>query len=599
METEDEGQDGKLEELRESRYNWREIWTRFKPFLRPHTKRIVFSAVCIWLVGVAVAVGPLFPKYVIDTAIPARSLWLAFAAAGIFLASQLFRMVFWYLAIRQVFFMQQSIVFELRAKSFSHLQKLCLRFHARHPSGYIYERVFGSSINNIGVFMQEFFQQLATYASGLLSSLAICLWLSPALTGVTLVGAACYVVVARTLSGRIYRKTQLSVEAGMKVVDMIMDKLRGFKTIQAFGIESQVQAEFEGQLWPVMRKSMAAVLESKRFQFVTEGISYLLTAAVLVTGASLVMGKTLPLGTLVAFIGYQGVLVGMIQALANFYGQFMAARAAFDNLFSILDTNSSIVELPNAKMPPSVKGDIEFRDVSFSYGSGPVVLDQLNLKIPYGRTVAILGRSGSGKTTATSLLMRFHDPSAGAILLDGVDIRTLPLQEYRSLFGVVLQDPYLFDTSVAANLRYIKPDASDAELIEVLKAARAWDFVQHMPGGLEAKVGEGGSALSGGQRQRLAIARCLLTDSRFVLLDEATSALDPESEALVNEAVQTLFKNRSVLVIAHRLSTIRHAHELVVFDEGKVVERGTYEQLLAKNGLFHKFHAASGGGTIQ
>ncbi len=570
-------------------YSPAEVIERFWPYVKPHRWRCLLATLLVSLVGVAVALVPLFPKYIIDTAIPAASLKLMLAAAGIFIGVQFLRMVLWFVAMTYVYRIQQSIVFALRAASFAHLQRLCLRFHNEFPSGFLYERVFGNSINLLGNFMQVIFQQLATYVVGLLFSLAVCLYLSPALTLVILAGTIGYVAAARVLSRSIYSKTKESAEAGMQIVNLIMDKLRGHKTIQAFAMEERVQEEFSRQLWPAMMKWMEAVLESMKLSFVTEGLSYVITAVVIVGGAMLVVGGHQPLGTLVAFMGYQGTRIAMIQTMTNVYGQFMSASNAFDQLFTVLDTHSTISEKPGAALPARIDGTLEFRGVTFAYAEKPVLAD-VTFSVRPGQTVALVGRSGSGKTTIANLCLRFYDPSGGSIRLDGQDIRELPLRGYRALFSVVQQDPFLFDTTVAANLRYVKPDASDADLIAILDKACAWEFVKEFPQKLNHRVGEAGGQLSGGQRQRLAIARCMLYPGRFSILDEATSALDPESEQVVRRGFESLRRDRTVIVIAHRLSTIRSADLILVLDNGRLVEQGDYDALLAAGGLFAHLH---------
>ena len=444
------------------------------------------------------------------------------------------------------------------------------------------------------------FSQLAVYVVGLIFSLGFCLYFSPALTLVILAGAIGYVVVAKILSKRIYAKTKDATEAGMHIVSVIMDKLRGHKTIQAFALEDQAQEEFTRQLWPAMVKWLGSTLESMKLNFVTEGLTYTITACVIVGGAWLVIENStkFPLGTLVAFMGYQGTLIGMIQAMTNVYGQTMGARSAFDQLYTVLDTQSSLPERKGAVMPASIEPSLEFRDVSFGY-TNRSVLKNINLIIPAYKTVALVGRSGCGKTTLANLLIRFYDPASGVIFFGGHDIRDLPVREYRMKFGVVLQDPFLFDTTIEANLRCIRPDVTEKELIQVLKYACAWDFINEFPDKLQHKVGEGGSQLSGGQRQRLSIARCMLTNSQCIILDEATSALDPESEQIVQQGLGVLCKNRTVVVIAHRLSTIRNADHIVVMDEGRVMEEGTYTTLLAKNGLFARLHSIATSTTIE
>lgn len=588
----------RLEEIKH--YDWREIGRRFWPLVRPHRWRGLWASLLVGAVGLAVALQPLFAKYVIDEAIPQRSLRLALLAAGVFLAVMFVRMALWFWAMTIVYRIQQDVVFELRATSFAHLQKLCLRFHSQFPSGFIYERVFGNSINTLGNFMQAIFTQLVTYAVGLVFSLGFCLYLSPALTMVILAGGIGYVIAARALSGRIYAKTRESNEAGMHIVNVIMDKLRGHKTIQSFALEDRVQEEFNRQLRPAMRKWLASVLESMKLSFVTEGLGYLITALVIVGGAVLVIRNAghFPLGTLVAFIGYQGALISMISAMTNIYGLAMSARTAFDQLFSVLDTHSTVIERPGAVMPPGLQSRLEFRDVTFAYGETPV-LRNVNLDILAGKTTALVGRSGSGKSTLANLMLRFYDPSGGTILLGGHDIRDLPVRDYRTLFGVVLQDPFLFDTTIEANLRAVQPEVSEAEMIRVLNQAGAWEFIEKFPDRLQHRVGEGGGQLSGGQRQRLALARCMLTRSRIVILDEATSALDPESEKIVQRGLDVLAQGRTVIVIAHRLSTIRHADQIVVMDQGRVVEQGNFDALLERGGHFAGLYAIATSTSTQ
>jgi subfamily B ATP-binding cassette protein MsbA len=336
--------------------------------------------------------------------------------------------------------------------------------------------------------------------------------------------------------------------------------------------------------------------------FVTEGLNYAITALVIVGGAVLVIrgaGQT-SIGVLVAFMGYQATLISMMSSLTNMAGQFMAAKSAFDQLFTILDMPTSPADKAGATLPNPLKGLLSLDHVTFSYepGKDPVLRD-VSITVEPGQTVALVGRSGSGKTTLLNLLMRFYDPDAGAVQLDGHDIRDLPLRAYRSLFGVVLQDPYLFNTSIAANLRYGRPDATDPELVDCLKRAAAWSFVESFPDRLHQRVGEGGGQISGGQRQRLAIARCMLMNRRFVLLDEATSALDPESEVEVQTALRELFKGRTSFIIAHRLSTIRHADRILVMDDGRLAEEGNYDDLLARGGIFQRLHRIATSGNLR
>ncbi|MCL1856941.1 MAG: ABC transporter ATP-binding protein/permease [Kiritimatiellaeota bacterium] len=573
-------------------YTFREILGRMWPLLRPHRLKLVVAGFLVAAVGLAVSLHPLFGKYVVDVAIPAKSMRMAWVAAGIFVATMFVRMGLWYIAMRLVFLTQQDAIFMLRSTSFSHLQRLCLRFHGQFTSGFLYERVFGNSINTLGSFMQSVYTMLVTNIVGLAFSVAFCLYLSPLLTVVIFSGCIFYVITAQRLSTRLYERHRAANEAGMDVVNVIMDKLRGQKTIQAFALEDRAQEELQSQLRPAQRRWMESILESMKLNFATEGLGYLLTAAVTLAGGYLVICRDdrFPLGTLVAFMGYQGMLIGIITAITNMYGQAMSARTAFDQLFTILDTHSTVEDSPGAAMPEAFTPELSFRSVTFGYTDTPVIKD-VTLTIPAGKTVALVGRSGSGKSTLANLMLRLYDPQQGAVCLGGHDIRAMPQRAYRTQFGVVLQDPFLFDTTIEGNMRMVRPDVSEEELLRVLTLSGAWEFVKDMPLQIKSKVGEGGNQLSGGQRQRLAIARCLLTPSRVVILDEATSALDVETEGVVQQGIEALCADRTVVVIAHRLSTIRNAHRIILMDQGRVAEEGTYDELLAKGGLFSRLHS--------
>ncbi len=560
--------------------------------LRPHRKRFILSLLLVSGVGMMVSLGPLFPKYVIDVALVRGSLKLVLLAGGVFLFTQLFRMALWFRAMRLMLWLRESVLFDLRAREFGHLQRMCLRFHHRYPSGYLYEQVFGRSIQSVGQVISILFQQLAWQSSGLVLSLIFCLKLNVPMTGMILLGACGFVVASRKLGPRIRSRTAESIRQSNRMAQYIVDKLRGVRTIQAFGMEERVESEFRDRMWLAQVAGIRAELETINLSFITEGMGYFLTATVVCVGAWLALGSRLPVGSLVAFIGYQGMLIGIIQGLSNVYGQFTQARAGWDQLIAVMDTQSSVVDKPSGPMPQNVAGNLVLRDVHFGYEAQKPVLRGIDLEIPYGQTVALVGRSGGGKTTLANLLMRFYDVDRGQILLDGTDIRQLPLSGYRAQFGVVLQDPYLFDDTIAENLRCARPSAREAEFIEALRQASAWDFVSQLPEQLNYRVGESGNRLSGGQRQRLAIARCLLMHPGFLILDEPTSALDTETEQAIQKALGGLFAGRTSLVIAHRLSTIRNADRILVLDQGQIVEQGTFAQLMEGRGLFWQLQGA-------
>ena len=543
---------------------------------------------------------PLFSKHLIDRAIPDQNIRLAMLIAGAFLMTHFIRISVWYLAIRQILLTQEKITYALRTQGFGHLQRLSLKFHSRYPSGFLFQSIFGMAINTVGGCMQTVFKQLSLYITAIAISVISCLYLSVPMTGVVLLGSLGYVAIVRFASPRIYRKTRMNQEAQNLITEFIVDRLRGTKTIQALAMEGQIQEDFEERLWSAQLKSLQAAKETFKLSITTEWCGYIVTAGIMVVGAYSIFHWDLTLGELVAFMGYQATFTTIVSTLANIYGNISAARAGMDQLFTVMETASHTPEKPGAKMPETITGKIEFRNVTFGYEPDKLVLENLNLKIPAGQTIALVGPSGGGKTTLTNLLLRFYDPDQGQVLLDGQDIRDLPLRPYRALYGVVLQDPYLFNESVRTNMQYANPSATEEQIITALQQAQAWDFVQQFPEGMDHVVGEGGTSLSGGQRQRLAIARCLLRDTRFVILDEPTSALDVESEHAIQQALDTLFENRTVFIIAHRLSTIRRTDRILVIGEGKILQDGTYESLAHTEGPFRRLHQLSMGqsGTI-
>ena len=566
----------------------REIFQRVWPMVRPHIARLSVAASLVMFVGVAVAIGPMPMKYIIDEALPNSNMPLVLLIAGIFLASQITRMGLWYIAQKIVLWTKELLLYQLRSDGFGHLQRLCLRFHNKYPSGFLYDRVFGNSINTLGGFLQICFQQMTVQITGLIFSLTVCFYWSWELTCVILVGASGYVFIARTMSPRIYVKSLAFINEANRIAQYIVDKLRGTKTIQALAMEGRMQDDFEARVWPMQLKALDAQFETMKLGFVTEGMGYIITSVLMVLGSWTVFHWNVKPGVLVAFMGYQGMLIGFVSSLLGVYGQFMSARAGFDQLFTVLGTQPTVVETPGGLMHKPVIGELEFKDVTFAYDT-KVVIRNMSFTIKPGQMVALVGRSGGGKTTISNLMLRFYDPQEGGIFLDGHNIKTLPLREYRALYGVVLQDPFLFDDTIEMNLRCASPLASEEELWAALDRAQA-GFVREFPNKLQHRCGEGGGQLSGGQRQRLAIARCMLLQPKFLILDEATSALDNETESYIQKALENLFENRTAFIIAHRLSTIRQADRVLVFDEGQLVEQGTFKELMAAKGLFHRLH---------
>jgi subfamily B ATP-binding cassette protein MsbA len=315
----------------------------------------------------------------------------------------------------------------------------------------------------------------------------------------------------------------------------------------------------------------------------------ILFTAILYYGGRLVLNNAIALQAS-AFLGYLGIFYNIInpaKALSTSFSNMRKGAAAINRIEEILKTPVTVDDNINGIKLPYFEKSIEFRDVSFAYEDA-VILDKINLTIEKGKTVALVGSSGAGKSTLADLVPRFHDVTGGEVLIDGVNIKEYALQSIRNQMSIVTQEPVLFNDSIANNIRLGKPDATEEEIIKAAKVANAHQFIVHKENGYNTSTGDRGSKLSGGERQRLTIARAVLKNPPILILDEATSSLDTESERLVQDAINNMMQNRTSIVIAHRLSTIRHADEIIVLQKGKIVERGSHEQLLAQNGFYKK-----------
>jgi ATP-binding cassette subfamily B protein len=381
------------------------------------------------------------------------------------------------------------------------------------------------------------------------------------------------------------------------VNSQVQDSLAGIRVVKSFGNEELEREKFEQSNLRFLDSKVSSYRIMGNFRAgnaLFEGLLYL---TVIVSGGFFVANGSLSIADLSIYALYINIFINPIDVLVEFTELFQKGYSGFRRFVEVIETDPEIKDRPGAKRLESVKGNIEYRDVSFSYNEQEKVLEHINIRIKAGETVALVGPSGGGKTTLCSLLPRFYDVTGGSVLIDGNDVRNVTLQSLRSVLGIVQQDVYMFSGSIRDNIAYGKPGATDEEILQAAESAGIHDFISGLPDGYDTYVGERGTRLSGGQKQRIAIARVFLKNPSVLILDEATSALDNESERYIQESLDRLSKNRTTIVIAHRLSTIRNADEIIVIADDGIAERGSHQELLEKNGIYAKYYNMQFDGT--
>jgi ABC-type multidrug transport system fused ATPase/permease subunit len=480
----------------------------------------------------------------------------------------------------------QSIVLAVRRHLFDHLTSLSLRYFSEQRAGWIIARL----TSDVDAVSDVLSQGLATLVSNvlMLSAAIVGLFILDWRLGlVALVVLPPGIVVTRWFQRRSHAafsdvRTRISA-----LTAQIAESVAGMAIVQAFNRERAFQAEFDGLNAAKRESDVVAQKVSSVFFPAIELLGMIATISVLAVGAWLHDGGSLTIGTLIAAVGVLSLIFQPLQELSEIYGQLQAASAAMGKISSVLDAEPELRSRPGAEKLKRIEGRIEFDGVRFAYGRSDV-LHGIDLLVPPGGCIALVGESGGGKSTMARLLGRFYDPREGAVRVDGRDLRDVELEGYRRQLGVVLQDPFLFSGTIADNVRFARPEATDEEVLAVAEAVGVDRVAARLDGGLDHEVREGGAGLSAGERQLISIARALLADPRILILDEATSNIDRPTELLIERALDRLLRGRSSVIIAHRLSTVRRADEILVVDHGRIVQRGTETELLAQDGPFRQ-----------
>lgn len=482
----------------------------------------------------------------------------------------------------------ERVVADIRRAVFSRVIGLSPVFYERIMTGEVLSRITTDTTLIQSIVGSSISVALRNVLM-LLGGLALLALTSPKLTGLVLLLVPAVIVPIVVLGRRLRNLSRENQDWIAASSGNASEALGAVQTVQAFTHEGQSSAAFDTvteKAFDIALKRIAtrAVMTVIVIMLVFSGI-----VGVLWVGALDVRAGVMSIGELVQFVIYSVIVAGSVGALSEIWGELQRAAGATERLAELLQSADQVQDPDEPlALPQPVRGAVAFEGVRFHYPSRPTqsALDGISLSVAPGETVALVGPSGAGKTTIIQLLMRFYDPQAGSVRLDGVDIRELARTDLRSVMALVPQDPVIFATTARENIRFGRPDATDAEIEEAARAAAAHEFITALPLGYETQLGERGVMLSGGQKQRIAIARAILRDAPVLLLDEATSALDAESERAVQRAVEHLSKDRTTLVVAHRLATVRKADRIVVFDKGRIVAEGTHEVLVAQGGLY-------------
>lgn len=540
--------------------------------------------------------GLVFPNFVgrlIDGALSeARSAAaldrIALGLIVIFALQAVFNYLNTYLLVR----VGQGVVADLRKALFAHLLTLPVRFFENRKTGEITSRLTSdaSTVQNaVSGSLVQFINQAITLIGGI-----VIIFITSWKLSLVMLSVVPVVILLASFAGRRLRKLSTQVQDKLAEANANAEEaIVGIRVVQAFTAEQVEVSRYSQRILEALK--LAVRVGSLRAAYFGAGISFATftsLALVIWFGGRLVLAGEMTVGALVSFLFYTFFVAISIASFTGLYATFQETLGASKRIFTLLDEPSEIKAEPPTSSLGEVRGQISFENVTFRYGDrgNTNVLQGINIAAKPGQVVALVGPSGAGKSTVVSLIPRFYDPTAGRILLDGINIRQVEPLELRQHIAIVPQETQLFSGSIEENIRYGKPQATEAEVIEAAKAANAHEFICSFPQGYQTVVGERGVKLSGGQRQRIAIARALLKNPKILILDEATSSLDSESEALVQEALDKLMKGRTTFVIAHRLSTVRNAASIVVLDKGQVVQQGTHEELLAQGGLYRDLY---------
>jgi subfamily B ATP-binding cassette protein MsbA len=569
----------------------RKVTTRqvFTTIIWPRKKQLFIGLILIIISRLSGLILPGATKFLIDEVIPSNDLsqlkWLILVVVLAIVVQSITSY-----SLTQILSVEaQLLISKLRSKVQQHIIKLPIRFFDNAKTGELVSRIM-SDVEGVRNLVGTGFAQMIGGGLAAVVSLALLISISPLMTLAVLLPVLIFGLVSLKAFGKIRPIFRERGKINAQVTGRLTETLGGIRVIKGFNAEGQEIKSFEKGVEELFLNVKASLTATS---FVTSAGALLLglaSAGIMGMGGYLIMQGQMTFGDFLAFTLYLGFLIAPIVQMSNIGSQLTEAFAGLDRTEEIMNMPLEADDQKRVVALPKIHGDIRFDQVSFAYESSKDVVKGISFEAPAGTVTALVGTSGSGKTTLAGLVATFLNPDAGVIYLDGHDLQTVTLDSFRSQLGVVLQDDFLFEGTIRENILFPRPDASAQRLEQAVKAAHVHEFTDRFEQGLDTLIGERGVKLSGGQRQRIAIARAILADPRILILDEATSNLDTESETLIQASLKELMQGRTTFVIAHRLSTIRQADQILVIEQGQIVERGKHEELLAKKGRYFELY---------
>lgn len=565
------------------------VYGRLLGYLRPYWKQLFLTYSALVLATLFNLLVPQIIKQAIDEGLTAGNAQALYVAGGIILGIALLRGILGYVQLFYAEWLTHRVAYDLRRQFYDAVQHLPFAFHDQAHTGDLMSRAtsdIGETERFVGIGLEGLVSTILLMVGVVMAMF----WESPLLALIAL-GPLVVLIGAAVRFGNVVEPMFKQIQEQMGVLSAVMqESMTGIHVVKAFAREPHELAKFDAsnEEWFDKRYGLIKTWANNWpfFTFLVAVSIFLL----LWFGGPMALDGAITVGTLFALLSYVLMLGQPVQRLGFLVNLAATAGASSSRVFEIIDKPTEIIEKAEAAPLDECVGAVTFEQVSFAYAGERTVLQDISFHVQPGQRFALIGPTGSGKSTVTSLIPRFYDVTNGRVLIDGRDVRDLQVKSLRRHFGIVLQEPFIFSANIAQNIAYGRADASLEEIVAAAKAARAHDFITGFAEGYETRVGERGVTLSGGQRQRIAIARALLVDPRILILDDSTSSVDTETEHLIQEALQTLMIGRTTLIIAQRLLTLKHADCILVLDKGRIVQRGTHEELLAQAGLYRQIY---------